>query len=148
MPDWRKPFSEIKVGEGRKIKDGEDLAILSFGPIGNEVTKAIDILEPAMSIAHYDMRFAKPLDEALLHEVFEKFDQVITVEDGCLQGGIGSAILEFMVDHNYSAKVKRLGIPDKLIEHGEQYQLYAECGYDAVGIVETVRSLQIQGHLA
>lgn len=149
MPDWRKSFSEIKVGEGRKIKDGEDLAILSFGPIGNEVTKAIDILEPAMmSIAHYDMRFAKPLDEALLHEVFEKFDHVITVEDGCLQGGIGSAILEFMVDHNYSAKVKRLGIPDRLVEHGEQYQLYAECGYDAAGIVETVRSLQIQGHLA
>lgn len=148
MPDWRKPFSEIKVGEGRKIKDGEDLAILSFGPIGNEVTKAIDILEPAMSIAHYDMRFAKPLDEVLLHEVFEKFDHVITVEDGCLQGGIGSAILEFMADHNYSAKVKRLGIPDRLVEHGEQYQLYAECGYDAAGIVETVRSLQTQGHLA
>lgn len=148
MPDWRKPFSEIKVGEGRKIKDGEVLAILSFGPIGNEVTKAIDILEPAMSIAHYDMRFAKPLDEVLLHEVFEKFDHVITVEDGCLQGGIGSAIIEFMADHNYSAKVKRLGIPDRLVEHGEQYQLYAECGYDAAGIVETVRSLQIQGHLA
>jgi len=148
MPDWRKPFSEIKVGEGRKIKEGEDLAILSFGPIGNEVTKAIDILEPALSVAHYDMRFAKPLDEAMLHEVFEKFDHVITVEDGCLQGGIGSAILEFMVDHNYTAKVKRLGIPDKLIEHGEQYQLYAECGFDAAGIVETVRSLHIQGHLA
>lgn len=148
MPDWRNPFSEIKVGEGRKIKDGEDLAILSFGPIGNEVTKAIDILEPALSVAHYDMRFAKPLDEAMLHEVFEKFDHVITVEDGCLQGGIGSAILEFMVDHNYTAKVKRLGIPDRLVEHGEQYQLYAECGYDAAGIVETVRSLHIQGHLA
>ena len=148
MPDWRKPFSEIKVGEGRKLKDGDDLAILSFGPTGNEVTKAIEILEPTFSVAHYDMRFAKPLDEALLHEVFEKFDQVITVEDGCLQGGIGSAILEFMVDHGYSAKVKRLGIPDRLVEHGEQYQLYAECGYDAKGIVETVRSLQIQGHLA
>ncbi|MBP6619402.1 MAG: 1-deoxy-D-xylulose-5-phosphate synthase [Leadbetterella sp.] len=148
MPDWRTPFSEIKVGEGRKIKDGEDLAILSFGPTGNEVTKAIEILEPEFSVGHYDMRFAKPLDEALLHEVFEKFTHVITVEDGCLQGGIGSAILEFMVDHNYTAKVKRLGIPDRLVEHGEQYQLYAECGYDAAGIVETVRSLQIQGHLA
>ncbi len=148
MPDWRTPFSEIKVGEGRKIKDGEDLAILSFGPTGNEVTKAIEILEPEYSVGHYDMRFAKPLDEALLHEVFEKFTHVITVEDGCLQGGIGSAILEFMVDHNYTAKVKRLGIPDRLVEHGEQYQLYAECGYDAAGIVETVRSLQIQGHLA
>ncbi|MCP9757596.1 1-deoxy-D-xylulose-5-phosphate synthase [Lacihabitans sp. CCS-44] len=148
MPDWRTPFSEIKVGEGRKLKDGEDLAILSFGPTGNEVTKAIEILEPEFSVGHYDMRFAKPLDEALLHEVFEKFTHVITVEDGCLQGGIGSAILEFMVDHNYTAKVKRLGIPDRLVEHGEQYQLYAECGYDAAGIVETVRSLQIQGHLA
>jgi 1-deoxy-D-xylulose-5-phosphate synthase len=148
MPDWRKPFSEIKVGEGRKLKDGDDLAILSFGPIGNEVTKAIDELEPEFSLAHYDMRFAKPLDEALLHEVFEKFDQVITVEDGCLQGGIGSAILEFMVDHGYTAKVKRLGIPDRLVEHGEQHQLYAECGYDAAGIVEAVRSMQTYGHLA
>jgi 1-deoxy-D-xylulose-5-phosphate synthase len=148
MPDWRKPFSEIKIGEGQKLKDGQDLAILSFGPIGNEVTKAIDILEPNLSVAHYDMRFAKPLDEAILHEVFEKFDHVITIEDGCLQGGIGSAILEFMVDHNYTAKVKRLGIPDRLIEHGEQYQLYAECGYDAKGIVETVSAWQLQGHLA
>ena len=148
MPDWKKPFTEIKVGEGRKLKDGEDLAILSFGPIGNEVTKAIEKLEPEYSVAHYDMRFAKPLDEALLHEIFEKFDHVITVEDGCLQGGIGSAILEFMVDHGYTAKVKRLGIPDRLVEHGEQHQLYAECGYDSAGIVETVRSLQIQGHLA
>jgi 1-deoxy-D-xylulose-5-phosphate synthase len=148
MPDWKKPFTEIKVGEGRKLKDGEDLAILSFGPIGNEVTKAIEKLEPEYSVAHYDMRFAKPLDEALLHEVFEKFDHVITVEDGCLQGGIGSAILEFMVDHGYTAKVKRLGIPDRLVEHGEQHQLYAECGYDSAGIVETVRSLQIQSHLA
>ena len=148
MPDWRKPFSEIKVGEGRKLKDGDDLAILTFGPIGNEASKAIDILEPNMSIAHYDMRFAKPLDEAMLHEVFEKFDQIITVEDGCLQGGIGSAIIEFMVDHNYTSKVKRLGMPDRLVEHGEQYQLYAECGYDAAGIVEAVKSLHIQGHLA
>ena len=148
MPDWRKPFSEIKVGEGRKLKDGDDLAILTFGPIGNEASKAIDILKPNMSIAHYDMRFAKPLDEAMLHEVFEKFDHVITVEDGCLQGGIGSAIIEFMVDHNYSSKVKRLGMPDKLVEHGEQYQLYAECGYDAAGIVEAVKSLHIQAHLA
>ena len=148
MPDWRKPFSEIKVGEGRKLKDGDDLAILTFGPIGNEASKAIDILEPNMSIAHYDMRFAKPLDEAMLHEVFEKFDHVITVEDGCLQGGIGSAIIEFMVDHNYSSKVKRLGMPDKLVEHGEQYQLYAECGYDASGIVDAVKSLHIQAHLA
>jgi 1-deoxy-D-xylulose-5-phosphate synthase len=149
MTEWRTPLELIPVGKGRKLKDGSDLAILSIGHIGNIAANAIQKLEvEGVSVAHYDMRFAKPLDEALLHEVFEKFDQIITVEDGCLQGGIGSAILEFMVDHGYSAKVKRLGIPDRLVEHGEQCQLYAECGYDADGIVEAARSLQTQRHLA
>lgn len=133
MPDWRKPFSEIAVGKGRKLKDGDDIAILSFGPIGNEATKAIQ--QSSHSIAHYDMRFAKPLDEEMLHEIFRKFENVITVEDGCVQGGIGSAIIEFMMDHGYTAKVKRLGIPDRIVEHGEQYQLWAECGFDADGIL-------------
>ncbi len=139
MPDWKKPFSAIQVGKGRKLKDGEDIAILSFGPIGNEASKAIQ--NSPYSIAHYDMRFAKPLDEELLHEVFQKFDRVITVEDGCLMGGIGSAILEFMVEHGYSAKVRRLGIPDRTVEHGEQYQLWAECGFDAAGIEKTVAEM-------
>lgn len=139
MPDWKKPFSAIQVGKGRKLKDGEDIAILSFGPIGNEASKAIQ--NSPYSIAHYDMRFAKPLDEELLHEVFQKFDRVITVEDGCLMGGIGSAILEFMVEHGYSAKVRRLGIPDRTVEHGEQYQLWAECGFDAAGIEQTVAEM-------
>ncbi len=139
MPDWKKPFSVIQVGKGRKLKDGEDIAILSFGPIGNEASKAIQ--NSPYSIAHYDMRFAKPLDEELLHEVFQKFDRVITVEDGCLMGGIGSAILEFMVEHGYSAKVRRLGIPDRTVEHGEQYQLWAECGFDAAGIEQTVAEM-------
>jgi 1-deoxy-D-xylulose-5-phosphate synthase len=145
MPEWRKPFSEIEIGKGRKVKDGDDIAILTFGPIGNEVTKAIHDLEPSVSVAHYDLRFAKPLDEAMLHEVFAKFENVITVEDGCLQGGIGSAILEFMNEHQYTARLKRLGIPDRYVEHGEQYQLYAECGYDAKGIVETAQEMLFQG---
>ena len=145
MPEWRKPFSEIEIGKGRKVKDGDDIAILTFGPIGNEVTKAIHDLEPSVSVAHYDLRFAKPLDEGMLHEVFAKFENVITVEDGCLQGGIGSAILEFMNEYQYTSRLKRLGIPDRYVEHGEQYQLYAECGYDAKGIVETVHEMLFQG---
>ncbi len=141
MPDWKKPFSIIEIGKGRKLKDGDDCAILSFGPIGNQVTKAIPELEKSgISVAHYDMRFAKPLDEKMLHEVFSKFDKVITVEDGCIQGGIGSAILEFMIDNQYTSSVKRLGIPDRIVEHGEQYQLYAECGFDSAGIINTVKS--------
>lgn len=139
MPDWRKPFSQIEVGKGRKLQDGEDLAILSFGPIGNMVTDAIG--KSNFSVAHYDMRFAKPLDEEMLHEVFRKFKYIITVEDGCLQGGIGSAIIEFMADHGYSSQVKRLGIPDRIVEHGEQYQLYAECGYDASGILRAINAI-------
>ena len=87
------------------------------------------------------MRFVKPLDEEMLHEVFNKFSKVVTVEDGCVQGGLGSAVLEFMADHNYSARIFRLGIPDKIIEHGEQSELWAECGYDAVGIIETVKQI-------
>lgn len=139
MPDWKKPFSKIEVGKGRKLKDGKDLAILTFGPIGNEATKALQ--KSAHSVAHYDMRFAKPLDEEMLHEVFTKFDKVITVEDGCIQGGIGSAIIEFMIDNGYTSKVKRLGIPDRIVEHGEQSQLWAECGYDADGILKTINSM-------
>jgi 1-deoxy-D-xylulose-5-phosphate synthase len=149
MPNWRKPFSKIEIGKGQLLKEGEDLAILSFGPIGNQAIIAINELEKdGMSIAHYDMRFAKPLDEALLHQVFSKFDKIITVEDGCITGGIGSAILEFMSDNNYSAKIKRLGIPDKVIEHGEQHQLYAECGFDAEGIKTAVLQFENQAIFA
>ncbi|NBA86763.1 1-deoxy-D-xylulose-5-phosphate synthase [Emticicia sp. CRIBPO] len=142
MPDWRKPFTEIEIGKGRQVADGDDVAILTFGPIGNEATEAIGKLKTeGVSAAHYDMRFAKPLDEALLHEVFAKFDKIITVEDGCLMGGIGSAIMEFMMDHGYHAQVKRLGIPDTIVEHGEQHELYAECGFDANGIAAAVRQI-------
>jgi 1-deoxy-D-xylulose-5-phosphate synthase len=142
MPKWKTPFKEIKVGTGRKLKTGSDIAFLTIGPIGNLTTKAIERLEDkGISVAHYDMRFVKPLDELLLHEVFSKFDKVITVEDGCLMGGIGSAILEFMADHSYTAKIVRLGIPDKFVHHGTQKELYKECFYDEDAMVQSAEKL-------
>jgi len=142
MPDWRRPMREIPLGQGRIIKEGEDLAILTIGHIGNYAVEATAALEKeGLNPAHYDMRFVKPLDEALLHEVFTKFKKVVTVEDGCLMGGFGSAVLEWMVDNGYNSQVKRLGIPDRVVEHGEQIQLHAECGFDPEGIVKTVREL-------
>jgi 1-deoxy-D-xylulose-5-phosphate synthase len=128
--DWKTPFVKIPIGKGRKIKDGQKLAILSIGHPGNLVTKAISLLsERGINPAHYDLRFVKPLDEEMLHEVFSKYKKIITVEDGCIMGGMGSAVLEFMADNGYTANVVRLGIPDKVIEHGEQAQLYEECGF-------------------
>lgn len=149
MPDWRKPMREIPLGQGRIIKEGEDIAILTIGHIGNYVVEAASTLEKeGLNPAHYDMRFVKPLDEAMLHEVFTRFKKVITVEDGCLMGGFGSAVLEWMVDHGYSSQVKRLGIPDRVVEHGEQIQLHAECGFDPEGIAKAVRELCEVGHEA
>ncbi|GAA4330954.1 1-deoxy-D-xylulose-5-phosphate synthase [Mucilaginibacter gynuensis] len=145
MVDWQRPFKAIPVGKGRKVCDGEDVAILTIGAIGNEATKAIATLnEEGYYPAHYDMRFVKPLDADLLHDVFQKFGKVITVEDGCLDGGMGSAILEFMADNGYSATVKRLGMPDAIVEHGEQPELWAECGYDANSIAEEVKKIGIK----
>ena len=142
MVEWKTPFKKIKIGTGKRLKNGEQIAILSIGSIGNEATKAIKILEKeGLSVAHYDMRFVKPIDELLLHEVFSKFNKVITLEDGCIMGGMGSAVLEFMADNNYTATVKRLGVPDKFIEHGTQEELYNECFYNADAIVKTVKSL-------
>ncbi len=145
MPDWRKPFAEIEIGKGRKLKDGNDVAILTIGHIGNYATKAIEQLEQeGISAAHYDIRFVKPLDEEMLHEVFSKHTKIITVEDGVIQGGMGSAILEFMAAHNYKADVTMLGMPDKVIEHGEQDELYAECGYDAEAIVAASKKVVVE----
>lgn len=142
MTNWKLPFKEIQVGRGRKISNGEDLAFLTIGAIGNETDKAIEVLkEKGISAAHYDLRFVKPLDELLLHEVFGKFEKVITVEDGCLMGGMNSAILEFMADHNYQAKVVRLGIPDKFIDHGTQEELYHDCFYDVEAQVKSAEKL-------
>ncbi len=142
MPDWKTPFEKIEIGSGRKIKAGEELAILSIGHIGNYAVEVCERLEKqGITIAHYDLRFVKPLDEKLLHEIFSKFKKVITVEDGCIQGGFGSAILEFASDHHYYAEIKRLGIPDAVIEHGEQIELQRECGFDADGIEKAVLSM-------
>ena len=140
MPEWKTAMEEIKVGTGRKLKDGEEIAILTFGHPGNFAASAIrDVKAEGISPAHYDMRFVKPLDEKLLHEVFSKFNKIITVEDGSILGGFGSAILEFMNEHGYKADVKIMGIPDTLIEHGTAKQLYDEIGIDANGIAATLR---------
>lgn len=146
MPEWRTEFREIPIGKGRKIKDGDTLAILSFGHPGNFAAQAIRNLKASgINPAHYDMRFVKPLDEELLHEVFAKYSKIITVEDGTVLGGFGSAILEFMAQHNYHAELRMLGIPDRLVEHGTLKELHRECGYDAQGIEENVRAMM---HLA
>lgn len=142
MPDWKLPFQEIPIGTGRKLGDGEEIAVLSFGHIGNEVTKAmINLREDGIHVGHYDLRFAKPIDTVLLHEVCKTYKKIITVEDGCLPGGIGAAVLEFMADHRYQIPVTRLGIPDEIIEHGEQAELWKICGIDAAGIEATARKL-------
>lgn len=142
IPKWKTPFKEVKVGTGRKLKNGSDLAFLTIGAIGNLTTEAIaELAADDISAAHYDMRFVKPIDETILHEVFSKFDKVIIVEDGCLMGGFNSAILEFMADHAYKAKVVRLGIPDKFVDHGTQQELYAECFYDVKAQVASAKKL-------
>lgn len=142
MTEWKTPMKAIKVGTGRKLTNGDDVAILTIGHVGNYAQKATDILkEKGISAAHYDMRFAKPIDEIMLHEVFSKFSKVITVEDGCIQGGFGSAVLEFMVDNKYHAEVTRLGIPDRYVHHGTVDELQAECGFDLNGIVATAEKM-------
>jgi 1-deoxy-D-xylulose-5-phosphate synthase len=142
LSDWQTPFEAIEIGKGRRLRSGEKVAVLSIGHIGNYVAKALDQLEASGNyIGHYDLRFVKPLDQALLHEVFTSYEAILTVEDGCLQGGMGSAVLEFMADHGYAIPVKRLGIPDAFIEHGTQDELYTECGFDVNGIIEAVLGL-------
>jgi 1-deoxy-D-xylulose-5-phosphate synthase len=145
MPEWKTPFEKIKIGKGQKVKDGNDIAILTSGHPGNFAIKACKELEGAgIHAAHYNMRFVKPLDEAMLHEIGKKFTRVITVEDGCIQGGFGSAVLEFFNEHNYKPQVKILGIPDYIIEHASQAQQYAECGYDAASIVKVAKELMVR----
>lgn len=139
MPEWRTPMEEIKIGTGRTLQEGDDLAILTIGHIGNYALEAVDRLAKlGICVGLYDMRFVKPLDEALLHDIFSSYKKVLTVEDGCIQGGFGSAILEFMADHDYKSSVRRLGIPDRIVEHGEQIELHQECGFDAKGIERIV----------
>jgi 1-deoxy-D-xylulose-5-phosphate synthase len=139
MPEWKTEMKEIEIGRGRKLKEGKDIAILSLGHPGNFAAAAIrDLKNDGIMPAHYDMRFAKPLDEELLHEACQQYEKLVTVEDGTVKGGFGSAILEFMAEHGYKNEVRILGIPDRLVEHGTPKELHRECGYDAQGIKETV----------
>jgi 1-deoxy-D-xylulose-5-phosphate synthase len=139
MPHWKNPMEEIKIGTGRKLRKGEDVAILTIGHVGNYATEVCDRFQKRnIDVAHYDLRFVKPLDEEMLHEIFVLYKKIITVEDGCVQGGFGTAILEFMADNTYTADVKRLGIPDRVVEHGEQIELHRECGFDPDGIEKAV----------
>lgn len=142
MTEWKTAFQKIKVGTGRKLTSGSDVAILTIGHPGNFAQEAIDKLsKEGISVAHYDMRFVKPIDEIMLHEVFTKFDKIITVEDGCVMGGFGSAVIEFMADQGYSANIKRLGIPDEFIHHGTQPELWADCGFDTAAITKAVKEI-------
>jgi 1-deoxy-D-xylulose-5-phosphate synthase len=139
MSIWRTPMEEIKIGQGRKLREGEEIALLTIGHIGNYAMEVCNRLaRKNIEIGHYDMRFVKPIDEEILHEVFTTYKKIITIEDGCIQGGFGSAVIEFMADYNYKAEIKRLGIPDAIIEHGEQIELHRECGFDPDGIEKSV----------
>lgn len=143
--DWQCPLEEVKVGTGRKLKDGADLAVLTLGPLGTEAAKAIEEVEQktGRSIAHYDMRFLKPLDEALLAEVAQKFRCIVTVEDGVRAGGFGSAVLEWLADHGADCRVVRLGLPDEFVEHGSVPELRALVGLDAAGIARTILNIDL-----
>jgi 1-deoxy-D-xylulose-5-phosphate synthase len=139
LSEWKTPFEEIEIGKGRKLRDGQDIAILSFGHPGNFAAAAIrELKNDGVNPGHYDLRFAKPLDEALLHDACRKYEKLITVEDGTVEGGFGSAILEFMAQHGYKNEIRIMGIPDRIVEHGTPKELHRECGYDAQGIRETV----------
>ena len=151
LTDWECPLTEIKVGTGRRLHDGWDVAVLSIGPIGNDVEKAINIIESANSpstqehcpsIAHYDMRFLKPLDETILQEVAERFSRIITIEDGVRDGGLGTAVTEWMSDHGHTPHITRMGMPDHFVEQGTVEQLRALCGIDIDGIKKQLTSVE------
>ena len=140
--EWRLPFKEMKIGKGEMVSKGSDLAILSIGHAGNYAAEAVkELAKDHYSIEHYNMIFVKPLDEELLHQAFKKFKHVITIEDGTIVGGFGSAVLEFMSENNYQAQVKRLGVPDKFIDQGSPAELQRECGYDKEGIMDIVKAM-------
>lgn len=144
LADWHCELEEVKVGTGRKLHDGKDVAVLSFGPVGNNVKEAIEMMEtstPQLSIAHYDMRFAKPLDTEILKDVAQQFDRIITIEDGAREGGFGSAVLEWLEDNGYRKNVVRLGLPDHFVEHGTVAELQHIVGIDAEGIIDAVNDI-------
>ena len=141
LQDWRCPLEKVEVGTGRKMHEGADVAVLSIGPVGNNVTDAIAKMGDSISVAHYDMRFLKPLDEKILEEVGQKFKRIITVENGAKRGGLGSAVLEWMNDHNYQPKVVRLGLPDEFVEHGTVNELQHIVGIDTEGIIKAIKEI-------
>ena len=141
LTNWRCPFEEIEVGTGRKLRDGDDVAVLTIGPMGNDVAKVIDEIKE-LSVAHYDMRFLKPLDENILHEVGKKFRRIVTVENGVRKGGLGSAVLEWMSDHDYDVKITRMGLPDQFVEHGTIDQLREIIGLDNESIKKAILNSQ------
>jgi len=144
---WKTPFKEMAIGQGVRIRDGKELALVTIGHAGNSALTASEMLEKeGISVAHYNMRFLKPIDNDLLHEIFKKFSRIITVEDGTIIGGLGSALLEFMSDHGYHSNIKRLGIPDHFIEQGTISELQHECGYDTAGIILAVKSMPEGNH--
>ena len=143
LVDWKCPLASVQVGKGRKLKDGKNLAVISLGPVGNFAARAISQLEAdfSVSIAHYDLRFLKPLDEEMLHEIGRKYQSVVTVEDGALRGGMGSAVLEFFSDNTYSPHVRRLGVEDRFIQHGPVKDLYRICGIDEAAIYTQIKNM-------
>ena len=142
MAQWKTPFRELTIGKGRMIRNGTDAAIVSIGHVGNDVVKACEELSKSgYSVAHYDIIFLKPLDTDLLHEIFAKFNKILTIEDGTIIGGLGSAVIEFMSENGYHARIRKLGIPDRYIEQGTIAELHHECGYDVEGIMDAVKKI-------
>jgi len=147
IPEWKLPFKKLEAGKGRMLRNGKDIAIISIGPVGNFGAKAAGILEKeGLSISHADIRYLKPLDEDLLHEIFKKHDKIISIEDGTIVGGLGSALIEFMNDNQYKADIVRLGVPDKFIEQGSPEELYRICGFDVEGICLAARKMISPGN--
>ncbi|MBQ8225175.1 MAG: 1-deoxy-D-xylulose-5-phosphate synthase [Bacteroides sp.] len=140
LVDWKCPLEEIPVGKGRKLKDGKDIVIITIGPIGNTAARAIRRAEQekGISIAHYDLRFLKPIDEDMLHEIGKNFHRIVTIEDGVKKGGMGSAVLEFMADNGYAPRIERIGLPDSFVEHGSPQELYQLCGMDEEAIYQRI----------
>lgn len=139
--DWKQDFQKVQIGTGRKLREGSKVAVLTIGQVGADARAAINSLGDTGDIAHYDMRFVKPLDTNILHDAFKNFKQILTIEDGLLAGGFGSAVLEFMSDHGYASQVTRLGVSDRFVEHGTQEELHAICGYDVAGIASALTKL-------
>ncbi|MCR6720482.1 MAG: 1-deoxy-D-xylulose-5-phosphate synthase [Chitinophagaceae bacterium] len=142
MPEWQTKMEEVKIGKGRKLREGTQVALLSFGHPGNFAAAAIrELRNDGLNPGHYDMRFAKPLDEEMLHEICQRYEKLVTIEDGCIEGGFGSAVLEFMAKHGYKNDIRILGIPDAIVEHGTLKELHQECGYDTPAIIAAVREM-------